>query len=287
MKKNQVLKFGALFVFGCLLTSCQEDDEGESITESNATDVVTLAERDELENAVNEINTIVGDNFGVDMGTGKSVGTEKSYDCITITADEDDNGNVEVIIDYGEECELRNGAIVSGSIIVTYAIADDEFEIVYTLQNYVYNDIEVTGSAVAVYDYENEDANLGYTYSSNFNFAWPDGLTAIDSTTYTTETVFEENEENFFDFYTLVTGSGATEFSNGDSYTFEITSPLRSEPGCRYYVSGIIINTENTATTTLDYGDGTCDAIAIETDSDGNVTTVDLNRKENNEDSES
>jgi len=297
MKKN-VLSFSVTLLLFCfLITSC--DDDTESTTEQDvvstedgevsSTEVVTQSEQEDTESAVNEINGIVGDNFGVDTGTNKSADIDdegKATDCIDLTSEEDEDGNVVLTIDYGDGCELEDGDIISGRIIVTYNTqTEDEILIDYELEDLVYNDIIVTGSAEAVYDFENEDGNLVYTSTSEFDFAWPDGLTATDVTTYSTETIFEDGEdEDFFGFYTVVTGSGETSYSNGDLYTFEITTPLRSEFRCRYYVSGTVVFTENSETTTLDYGDGECDNLATETDSEGNETIIDLDEEKEEED---
>lgn len=278
MKKRIVL-MSSLYIGALLLMSCQDDNESSATGEFSTAAVITRTEKNELEAAVNEINSAVGNNFGVDTSTSKSVSTEKTYGCMDIASEEDEEGTIRVIIDYGETCELRNGDMVSGRILISYTAEDSEdndFVIDYTLENYTYNDIVVTGSAQAIYDFENEAGNLVYAYESDFVFSWPDGLEATDNSSYSTETLFESDDETFFNFYNLVTGSGETTFSNGDSYTFQITEPLRSEPRCRYYVSGVVVSTQNSETVTLDYGEGECDDRALETDGDGNTTEIDL-----------
>ncbi|WP_299531778.1 hypothetical protein [Ulvibacterium sp.] len=277
--KKRIAKIAFCCIGAIFLLSCQDDNESSDTGEFNSLTVITRTEKNELEAAVNEINSAVGNNFGVDTSTSKTVSTEKTFGCMDITSEEDENGNIAVIIDYGETCELRNEDVVSGRIVITYTSEDSEdndFVIDYTLENYTYNDIMVTGSAQAIYDFENEAGNLVYAYESDFSFTWPDGLEATDNSSYATETIFESDEETFLNFYNLVTGNGETIFSNGDSYTFQITEPLRSEPRCRYYVSGVVVSTQNSETVTLDYGDGECDDSALETDDDGNTTEIDL-----------
>lgn len=277
--KKRILKIASFCIGAVFLMSCQDDNESSDSGEFSTSTVITQTEKNELEAAVNEINSAVGNNFGIDTSTNKTVSTEKTFGCMDITSEEDADGNIGVIIDYGEACELRNGDVVSGRILISYTAEDSEdndFVIDYTLENYTYNDIVITGSAQAIYDFENEEGNLVYAYKSNFIFNWPDGLEAMDNSSYNTETIFESNNETFFNFYNLVTGSGETTFRNGDSYTFQITEPLRSQPQCRYYVSGVVVSTQNAETVTLDYGEGECDNSAIETDDNGNTTVIDL-----------
>lgn len=290
--KINAFNVGTILLISCFLwVGCGDDDSsGSTGEESSQTDdlvttqAVTQSEQQDVENAVNEINATVGSNFDVETGTSKNPNLEEEQKisrCVAISLEEDEDSNVILIFDYGEEgCELSNGDVISGRIVVTYNTAsDEELQIDYVIEDFSYNDINVTGSANAVYDFENEDGNYVYTSNSEFNFEWPDGLTATDVATYSTETIDDEDEETFFSFYTLLTGNGETNYSNGDSYTFEITNPLRSEPRCRYFVSGTLVTTENNETTTLDYGDGECDNLATLTDNEGTETEIDLDEE--------
>ncbi|MEL6918779.1 MAG: hypothetical protein AAFO99_13740 [Bacteroidota bacterium] len=283
MKNKNVSFLGYLLLAGILFVSCESDDE--NTTEANdvpSAEVVTFSQYQDAQSATDEIDGVVGDVFGQVSGTNKDASSDKITDCVEVTSTTEED-LVNIMIDYGEACELPNGDIVSGVINVSYdtSIAD-EIEIVYGLENYTYNDIKISGEATAVYDFENENGNISYSSNSNLDFEWSDGLTASGVTASSSETVFE-NSDDTFSIYSLITGNSSTDFSNGDIYTTEITTPLRTELRCVYIVSGVLVETENAETLTTDYGDGECDDVATQTDGNGNVTTIDLDDIDEND----
>ncbi|MEL6484106.1 MAG: hypothetical protein AAFU57_09025 [Bacteroidota bacterium] len=283
MKKNQIFKFSPILLLGMLCLACQDDDnDGSSAVATNTDEVKTQQEKSELDRAVNHINGTVTGNFDTQSST-TSRNSEES--CASITLEENDDEGSLLTIDYGEACTLPNEDVVSGKIKVTYLLEEGVYNIVYELENYQYNDIAVSGSATATYN-QSDSRQYTYRYTSEFEFEWPDGLEATDTTTYSIETFWEDSEESFFSFYQLTTGDGQTAFNNGDTYSYEITTPLRTESGCRYIVSGVWVQTENTQSTTLDYGDGTCDNEAEQTDNDGNTIIIDLDDRDDDEESD-
>ncbi len=273
---------GFLCATGLSILGCEDDDT--SIEESSATpNAVNEAQYLETQAATEMITGVSGDVFLTDTGTNKQVGAAKNNNCVERSSEETD-GIVTVTLDYGQGCELDEDVIVSGIIKITYDLNDtaNGATILTTLENYRYNEVSVNGKATSVYSIVTDTGNFKFSSETDFLFEWPDGLTATSEGLSETETVFEISNE-IFDFYTLISGNGATEFSNGDRYTYEITTPLRTEIGCAYVVSGIVVTTENGEASTRNYGDGSCDTIATDTDTNGTTTTIDLDddQKEN------
>ncbi|MBQ0733434.1 hypothetical protein [Aquimarina celericrescens] len=281
--KNRVIAFlSFILVSSSFLVSCQDDDNDPQIP---TTQVTTAAQFKDVEAVNTEINTLVENVFNNESGfvpTTRSL-NNKMVDCATITSEFAENTRI-ILIDFGDGCEI-NGEMISGSIRMSFAVtldAENKVEISYTLENVVYKNITISGNATTTFTFRNDTGNNSYTSNfatnSNFSFAWEDGLTATSETTFTNETFFgpDPNNPNEFEFYTLNSGSSITEFSNGDRYAVEITTPLRNERGCVYTVSGVIVTSQNSETITLDFGDGECDNIATQTDTDGNETTIEL-----------
>ncbi|NHF59578.1 hypothetical protein FK220_009520 [Flavobacteriaceae bacterium TP-CH-4] len=278
MKKNNMYLIGLLCATGLCILGCEDDDGSVASSEVVAAEAVSDQQYIEIQNATEAITGVSGDAFLTDTGADKRASTYKITDCVERSSEEV-NGRVTITLDYGEGCELGNGDTVSGVIAITYDQNDSAngAVILTTLENYRYNDISVTGNASSIYMANEENGGFIFSSETDLSFEWPDGLTAISYSLSETETVFAISDEAF-DLYTLVSGNGNTEFSNGDSYGYEITVPLRSEIGCAYIVSGVMVSSENNSTLTRDYGDGSCDDIATETDDDGNTVTVDLDR---------
>lgn len=58
----------------------------------------------------------------------------------------------------------------------------------------------------------------------------------------------------------------------------ETITPLRRELACRFIVSGVLEISRNDATASLDFGDGSCDAVGILTYPDGSTEEIFLRR---------
>ncbi len=280
--KNRIIAFLSIFMVSSIfLISCQDDDND---AQPPTTEVTTANQFKDVEAANTEINRTVENVFGIESGFIPATRSfNKMPDCATITSESTETTNT-IVIDFGDGCEV-NGKTISGTIRMSFAIeldAENKVEITYSLENFVYGDITITGNATTTFTFNNDLANGSYSSNfattSDFSFTWADGLTATCTTNFTNETFFESNQDNpgEFEYYSLNSGNSNTEFSNGDIYSVEITTPLRNERGCAYIVSGVIVTNENSETITLDFGNGECDNIATQTDSDGNETNIEL-----------
>ncbi len=277
MKKSVITFLSLLFVSSTLFLSCQDDDNEDTTPTEQVT---TVKQYKDVEASNTNINTIVEDVFNAESGLiGNRNFESKMPDCVTVSSESTDTIRT-IIIDFGDSCGT-NGEIISGIIRMSFSTlldADNKIEISYSLENFKYKDISVNGSATTVFSFQRETGNNTFTTNSNFTFIWDDGLSATSETDFVNETFFEMNPDTpgDFDYYSLTSGNSNTTFSNGDKYAVEITTPLRNERSCGYTVSGVIVTTENSDTTTLDYGNGECDNIATQTDKDGNETTIEL-----------
>ncbi|WP_024770729.1 hypothetical protein [Aquimarina macrocephali] len=279
MKKRFFAYTGLLFITCSLLLSCSNDDDATQIP---TTAVTTSKQYKDITSANKEINSVVENVFNAESNIGnKSFSKVKTPECATITSEITDQTKT-VTIDFGENCELPNGEVISGSIRMSFSLkldTESKIEISYSLDKIVYKDITVSGTATTIFSFQSDTGNTKFTTNSDFTFAWTDGVTATSKTNFTTESFSGNTNPDTppsLIFYSLTTGNSLTEFSNGDRFAVEITTPLRNESSCQYTVSGIIATTENSAVITLNYGDGECDNIATQTDADGNETTIEL-----------
>lgn len=279
MKKRIFAYTGLLFITCSLLLSCSNDDDETQIP---TTAVTTSKQYKDITSANKEINSVVENVFNTESNIrNKSFSKVKTPECATITSEITDQTKT-VTIDFGENCELPNGEVISGSIRMSFSLkldTESKIEISYSLDKIVYKDITVSGTATTIFSFQSDTGNTKFTTNSDFTFAWTDEVTATSKTNFATES-FPGNSNpdtppNLI-FYSLTTGNSLTQFSNGDRFAVEITTPLRDESSCQYTVSGVIATTENSAVITLNYGDGECDNIATQTDADGNETTIEL-----------
>ncbi|PKV52470.1 hypothetical protein ATE84_4586 [Aquimarina sp. MAR_2010_214] len=278
--KNRIFAFaGLLFITSSFLLSCSDDDNDTQIP---TTAVTTSKQFKDIKSANKEIGSIVENVFNTENKTSnKSFSKVKTPQCATITSETTDQTKT-ITIDFGDNCELPNGEVISGSIRMSFSLqldTESKIEISYSLEKIVYKDITVSGTATTIYSFQSDTGNTKFSTNSDFTFAWGDGLSATSKTNFVTETFAGNTNPDIPTspiFYSLTTGNSLTEFSNGDRFAVEITTPLRDESSCQYTVSGVMATTENSAVITLNYGDGECDNIATQTDADGNETTIEL-----------
>ncbi|WP_108867909.1 hypothetical protein [Aquimarina aquimarini] len=276
--KNRIIAFASVLITTAFMLSCSSDDDNTSTAPDG---VITATKYKDIKSANREINAVVQGAFNTQpTPASKSSYINKTTDCTTIDGmDAGTGGNV--TIDFGTNCSLPDGETVSGKIIISFSIKEEatgvRIDMNYSLENFSFNGITVSGNSVATIS-ANLESDQYFTSTSDYVFTWDDGLKVTSKDVTSTEVIL--NQETF-EYHTLVHLDTKAEFNNGDVYTSKTTAPLRIENGCEYVVSGTIVTNENAATTTLDYGDGTCDKIANQTDSDGNTTTIDLSVEEN------
>jgi len=280
MKKRIFAFLSIVLLSTFFFVGCQNDDN-QSQTPTNP--VATEKQFKDIEAVNEEIKSFTENTFAAESGfIPAPKRLNKMNDCVTISSEVTDQVRT-VIIDFGNGCEI-NGANISGTIQMSFAIEldiENRVQITYTLENFVYKDITVTGTATSTFVFNRNEENSSFSSGSetitDFSFTWTDGLNATNKSNLTNETLFTINPDtSTFEFYTLNDGNSSTEFSNGDRYTVEITTPLRNEGGCDYTVSGVIVTSQNSDMITLDFGDGQCDNMATQTDADGNQTTIEL-----------
>ena len=77
----------------------------------------------------------------------------------------------------------------------------------------------------------------------------------------------------------LITGDWTSTFKDGTVFSSKITQALRREMSCRFAVSGTIEIDRGDTVGLLNFGDGTCDNLAIFTDSEGEETEITLRKR--------
>ncbi|NQZ43983.1 MAG: hypothetical protein HRT65_06700 [Flavobacteriaceae bacterium] len=265
-------------------TSCETE---ESTTEESLTtqEVITETElnySDESDQIAEEVASIAEDVYATEEITAISKGNYRSDflpDCVTITTVSTDTTR-EKTIDFGAGCELPNGNVLSGIIVMSYAIDMElaEKTITLALEDFTFNGVAVAGGADILRMRSNESGNPQATANASFNATWPDGETASFNGTRTREWIEGYGSGFWGDNVFLITGNRT--FVNRAGNTFEkvVTVPLRRELSCRFIVSGVLEITRNANTANLDFGDGSCDAKGTLTYPDGSSDEVFLRR---------
>lgn len=257
--KTRMLTFLTVFF---LFTSCSEDENNAEIeTSEDFTAMQTKQAADTDEVSTGAFNIIETAYVEIEEQGGRM--TSLFPDCVTITITSE-NGFTFITLDFGLGCELNNGNIVSGKIHISYGpIQNGTRTINYSFEDFIFNDKGIEGGGTIFREHSNAIGNPQSTFHKNIVVTFPEGLVATVDGTRVREWVEGVGSGTWMDNVYLVTGNWTIEFSTGHSRSALVTEALRREATCHYFVSGLLEITRNETTGVLNYGDGTCDNIAI------------------------
>ena len=172
-----------------------------------------------------------------------------------------------VTIDYGTTNVLgTDGNSRRGKLISTFSkkYCDSNTVVSIALNNYIHNDQLVNGSVTLT--------NKGRNAAGNYRFAFKVQNAIITtsigkmlwSANQTREWISGKTSPNYaLDDVYLVTGTSSGTSLNGNSYTTLIDIPLLIEPTCTWTSLGSLnVYPKYYSVINLDYGNGTCDALA-------------------------
>ncbi len=206
---------------------------------------------------------------------------------VQITETESDGYPKIITMDYGDSTVLHNGTVLSGVIEITITAprSSNDYERTVVYQSFGVDSVVVDGFATIVVD---KTDTLFRQFTSDLRFTMADGST-IDRTSERMWQWLEgmDTPEDQSDDVIVISGGAEIVMTiNGvtETYKKEITTPLKRLGDCRYIVEGIVeISLDGVVLSTIDYGDGTCDEVAMVTDADGNQTEIDLHDRKFNE----
>ena len=181
-----------------------------------------------------------------------------------------------ITLDYGDSTLLRNGTVLSGKITIELSgqPGTGEFSRMITYENFGVDSVLMNGTGEMTY---NRTDSLFRTFTSDLVITLPGGMTI----NRTSERQWEwieglDTELEQTDDMIQITGFTVAETSEGDVYRKEIVEPLMRSRDCRFIVQGVVeITLNGELISSLDYGDGECNDMAILT-RDGETYEVEL-----------
>ena len=251
---------GILIVLTVTLYSCKKDKEEE--TNNNQTEAA------ELSVANNIAETMYDDVFNVVLLDGQANNVAgRGNSCATVTLNNSDPDTYPKImtLDFGSGCTGFDGLTRKGKIIATLSgrIRTAGTSISISFDNYSVNDFKLEGQ----FSITNNSGNSGLSFTTqttNGKLTYPGGtLYYTHSGNHTLTQTAGAGTVTFLDDSFSLTGSGTTTSSLGNSLTVNITTPLVKKATCANIVSGVEQFTYNNINGTLDFGDGSCDNLAL------------------------
>lgn len=249
------------------IVSCNDDEDAAPDQETINTEALVLAaQTDQIDDASYSII----DNAFIENVINTRAATANSFfpECALITVSPNGDGSGSMVVNFGEQCTLNNGAQVSGQINLSYGpIQNQSREVMYQYQDFTYNQNEVLGSGTVIRTLENANGNPEAVLNSEItiNFVGSD-VSATRNLNRTREWIEGVVSGTWTDNVFLITGNWNTTFTNGTSRSGEVITALRKEATCPFFVTGAIaITNQNGVSGILDYGEGTCDNSAVVT----------------------
>ena len=287
MKSLKKMNIAGIMLLATLLfISCEKDEStdslGDEFAQEETFETADLQASDESELISEEIMNIGEDVYTSDEIQSTSKGSYDSDflpDCVTITTVVTSTTK-EKTIDFGDGCELPNGNFLSGIIYLSY---EKDMELAQktlslSLENFTFNGVAVEGGASILRMRANENGNPQSDAEAEFSAEWPDGSTASFTGNRTREWIEGYGTDFWGDNVYLITGMGTWTGPLGNVFVKEVVVPLRRELACRFIVSGVLEISRNEETASLDFGDGSCDAVGILTLPNGEEKEIFLRR---------
>lgn len=263
--KTNLVRIGMYSCMGLmlLLASCSEEedtiDSEQTSAQLTAEQSKQSAETDKSADAVFNLMEIAYAEVEENDGRNASLFT----DCVTITINTE-GGVTFVALDFGFGCELNNGAVVSGIINLTYGpVVAGTRNITYVFDDFTYNSKAVAGGGTIYRERNNANGNPQSTVNKALEITFPNGVIADLTGTRVAVWIGGAGSGTWTDNVFLITGDRQIVFSSGFTHNALVIEALRRESTCPHFVSGILELTRNNGSGTLNFGDGTCDNIAV------------------------
>jgi len=175
-------------------------------------------------------------------------------------------------IDFGTNgCTLPNGNVVKGIIVISFVYEPNatSHTVTYTFNNFYHNDIKFNGTKTFTRTMTTGAApHPIVTMNMDLTATLADGRVFTRTGQRIREHIEGAGNTSWTDDVYSVTGSWTTTFPNTTVQTATITTPLIVKMSCvsqnkPLIVQGIITFVRGAHSATLNFGDGTCDNLAI------------------------
>lgn len=288
--KTRILILSA--IFSIMAISCSKDNNDVDTTNITAEEAGINSKVDAATDDVTGISENQIDNMNSNSFDYKSSPDQNPFaaTCATVTrvpafgVTPQPGELVTKTIDFGTTgCTLNNGNTVKGKIIISFNYNLPVNNWTVTFDNFYHNNIKVNGTKTYTRTMVGTPAHPKVTVNINVTITLSDGrvLTRTGQRVWefiagydTTATITDDQHQ--------VTGSWTTTFPNTTTQTATITTPLLIKMECTsqqkpLIVKGVISYVRGRHNATLDFGDGTCDNIAIFT-KDGISVQINIGR---------
>ena len=274
--KTKILFLG--MILSLMTIGCSKDKSTADTTNNMTAAEATSSSK--IDAANDDVSSIVEDQFNATQASATSKTAETNNlnnlpSCATVTRNPavgvtlNPGDTVTKTIDFGTTgCPLNNGNVLKGQIVITWTYQPTAATqtINYQFVNFYHNATKIEGNKT--FTRTMSTGTLPHpivTMTMDMTATFANGDVYTRTGTRTREITAGYDTPNVLndDIY-QVTGNWNTTFPSGTVRYSTITSPLVYKLSCNsHFVQGVISFVQNNNTATLDYGDGTCDNLAV------------------------
>ncbi|WP_164674098.1 hypothetical protein [Maribacter litoralis] len=238
------LKKGIL-LSGVLLMaySCSDDDTTAEEVTLTQTELKAVLETDEITGGIDLALYELSSNNG---STGKSTSNE-CYSAVY-----SDTGYVATF----NNCVLNGTENVNGTLSVTYDQQGETGSFTASYDDFYVGEIKINGTRSFSFSTNSNDSAITFQVTSEMTVEMEDGSIISDSGTKSTTIAFNDTTTY------SIEGSWTVVFE-GNTYNVNVNNALTSEISCSYVSSGDMDVSKNGLSVNVDFGDNTCDNIAL------------------------
>jgi hypothetical protein len=180
-----------------------------------------------------------------------------------------EGNNINISLDYGNGCEGPHGNVLASLIrIDIQLLSADEKLITHSFEEFSINGRTIKGTITRNRVRSNQDGYPQVETSKDISIQW-DEDTIFNRVGQTTRVWVAGNDtRSWGDDVFLTTGNWNISRNGVLKRSVTITKELRREMSCRFLVSGTMNIEGSQANYSLDFGDGTCDDVAVVTTDD-------------------
>lgn len=186
--------------------------------------------------------------------------------CMTRTVERPEDARYPkvVTISYDSACTSgMNHTVKNGTIIITITgqPSVEGSQRIVTFENFSVNGYLIEGTKTITF----MSANQWTSVLENGKITTPDGKVITRNAEHTRTQVAGMDTEERSDDAFEITGWASGQTAEGYDYSKEITEPLLQTKDCFWITKGIVEVTIGDTNFTIDFGDGTCDNLAVKT----------------------
>ncbi|MBP6038791.1 MAG: hypothetical protein KA523_01185 [Flavobacterium sp.] len=291
---KHLLKLSAVFLLLITYSSCDKENTNDTnAAQLTSADAIVNSKIDLANDDIATIADQLFDNINATTLNYRAIENNATIfsNCATITRIPafgtalTSGTQVTKTIDFGTtDCTLNNGNVVRGKIIITFVYQPDatSHTVTYSFDNFYHNNIKFEGTKTFTRSRTTATATSPshpiVVMQLEMTITMPNGDVYTRIGSRTRELVEGYSTDAFLDNIYRITGSWTTTNENGNQHTATITEPLMAKMSCiavnkPILAKGIITFVRNNVTSTLNYGDGECDNLAIFT-INGNSFTI-------------